>query len=125
MRKQLITVFLMMIWLCQLSGRYLVMFEYYLNKAYITEKFCVNKDKPKLQCNGQCHLRKQINEEEKRDQSNPERRADNKSEVFYDASFYVNDITPAYATISVAYNNPNAIGVPVDQSFTIFHPPGA
>ncbi|WP_010135382.1 hypothetical protein [Ochrovirga pacifica] len=27
----------------------------------IIEKYCVNTDKPQLQCNGQCHLAKQLN----------------------------------------------------------------
>ncbi|WP_143087601.1 hypothetical protein [Chitinophaga sp. YR627] len=125
MRKQLITVLLMMIWLCQLSGRYFVMFEFYLNQEYIAQNLCVNKDKPQLHCNGRCHLKKQLNEEEKRDQNNPERRTDNRSEIFYDASFYVADLTPAYTTLHTHYNNPACIGTPVDQAFTIFHPPGA
>jgi len=31
-----------------------------LNIDYIVEKYCVNKDKPVLQCNGKCHLSKQL-----------------------------------------------------------------
>lgn len=33
---------------------------YELNIEYITEKFCENKDKPQLQCNGKCHLAKEL-----------------------------------------------------------------
>ena len=33
---------------------------YQLNIDYIIETYCVNKDKPELQCNGKCHLAKQI-----------------------------------------------------------------
>lgn len=33
---------------------------YELNIDYITEKFCENKDKPQLQCNGKCHLAKEL-----------------------------------------------------------------
>jgi len=123
MRKQLITVFMMVIWLCQLSGRYLVMFEFYLNQEYVAQNLCVNRDKPQLHCNGKCHLRKQLNEEEKRDQDNPERRAENKSEIFYHPSFAIAAITPAYTLLNRIYNNPACIGTPVDQAFTIFHPP--
>ena len=35
---------------------------YHYNKASITAKYCENKAKPKLKCNGQCHLRKQQKE---------------------------------------------------------------
>ncbi|WMI67715.1 hypothetical protein [Mangrovimonas sp. YM274] len=33
---------------------------YELNIDYIIETYCVNKDKPQLQCNGKCHLAKQM-----------------------------------------------------------------
>ena len=33
---------------------------YELNIDYIVQNYCVNKDKPKLQCNGKCHLAKQL-----------------------------------------------------------------
>ncbi|WP_299014835.1 hypothetical protein [uncultured Polaribacter sp.] len=31
-----------------------------LNIDYIIETYCVNKEKPQLQCNGKCHLAKKI-----------------------------------------------------------------
>lgn len=31
-----------------------------MNIDYIIETYCVNKDKPELQCNGKCHLSKQL-----------------------------------------------------------------
>ena len=33
---------------------------YLINKAEITELFCINKEKPQLECNGKCHLAKKI-----------------------------------------------------------------
>lgn len=33
---------------------------YELDKEYITEQFCINKDKPALKCNGKCHLAAQL-----------------------------------------------------------------
>ncbi|NJX16717.1 hypothetical protein HC176_14595 [Tamlana crocina] len=33
---------------------------YELNIDYIIETYCVNVDKPELQCNGKCHLAKQL-----------------------------------------------------------------
>ena len=35
---------------------------YWLAQDYITEKFCVNKDKPELQCNGKCHMKDMVAE---------------------------------------------------------------
>ena len=42
--------------------------EYVLNQDYIAEFLCINKNKPKLQCNGKCHLVKEI---EKQQQQEP------------------------------------------------------
>ncbi|MEZ4858545.1 MAG: hypothetical protein R2781_07015 [Flavobacteriaceae bacterium] len=36
------------------------MLYYQLNIDYIIETYCVNKDKPKLQCNGKCYLSQQL-----------------------------------------------------------------
>jgi len=33
---------------------------YQLNIDYIVEKYCVNKERPKLNCNGKCYLMSQI-----------------------------------------------------------------
>lgn len=33
---------------------------YQLNIDYIIETYCVNKEEPELQCNGKCHLAKQL-----------------------------------------------------------------
>jgi hypothetical protein len=35
---------------------------YELNIQNITKTFCVNKDKPKMHCNGKCHLAKKLKE---------------------------------------------------------------
>lgn len=34
---------------------------FYANQLELTELFCENKDKPQMQCNGQCHLKKELN----------------------------------------------------------------
>ena len=46
--------------------------EYRLNQAEITRKFCENKAKPKLQCNGKCYLAKQLAKQEKEEKSTSE-----------------------------------------------------
>lgn len=38
--------------------------EYFLNKEYIVEFLCINKDKPELKCDGKCHLAKQIKKQQ-------------------------------------------------------------
>lgn len=51
---------------------------YSMNKKEITAKFCENKEKPVLKCNGQCYLAKQLRkaelqQEQKNQQNEPVR----------------------------------------------------
>ncbi len=39
------------------------------NQSEITKKYCENKAKPKLKCNGKCHLAKQLKAQENQDDS--------------------------------------------------------
>ncbi|MBV8252693.1 MAG: hypothetical protein JO154_08800 [Chitinophaga sp.] len=123
MRRKLITILLLLTWFCQLSGRYFVMLEFYVSQQYIAANLCENRDKPKLHCNGKCHLRKQLSAEEKRSEENPERRAEHKSEVFHAGNHL--DITFQAATFHEQqhFKIPITIGSPVDQPTAVFHPP--
>ncbi len=38
----------------------LPVFEYVINYEYISKVLCVNKDKPKMKCNGKCHLMQEL-----------------------------------------------------------------
>jgi len=35
---------------------------YFANKSFITQKYCVNKDRPELKCFGKCHLKSMYNQ---------------------------------------------------------------
>lgn len=47
--------------------------DYELRKDFIAEYLCVNKDKPQLQCHGQCHLSKEVKKAEKQQQNSVEK----------------------------------------------------
>lgn len=38
---------------------------YQVNKDFIIENYCVNKEKPELECDGKCHLAKMFKKSEK------------------------------------------------------------
>lgn len=42
----------------------LVVVHFYANQAEIEKNFCINKDKPELNCHGQCHLNKVLQQNE-------------------------------------------------------------
>jgi hypothetical protein len=47
--------------------------EYVVNYEYISTVLCVNKDKPKMQCKGKCHLNKNLEKEFERDVPAPDK----------------------------------------------------
>jgi hypothetical protein len=58
----------------------LIFLDYQLNKSRIAATLCENRDKPQMKCEGRCYLCKRLKNEQKKDQDNPERRAENKFE---------------------------------------------
>ncbi len=48
-----------------------VVVSYELNKTYITQVLCENKDRPALQCDGQCILGKKLQEDTSQDPTIP------------------------------------------------------
>lgn len=48
-------------------GNLAIMTNYLLHKDEVTAKFCVNKDKPEMHCNGKCYLHKQLEKEHHKD----------------------------------------------------------
>lgn len=57
---RVVAVFLALLLVLQAFSRELLVLDYQARKAEITRLFCVNKDKPRLHCNGKCHLVKQL-----------------------------------------------------------------
>lgn len=55
---------------------------YELDPVGFIEKLCENKDKPELQCNGKCHLKK-VSESQSSEQKTPESIIDFKELILY------------------------------------------
>ncbi len=58
--RRYISLFLLFMYILAWMIPYMPYIEYELNKKYIAEVLCENKDKPEMHCNGKCHLKKQI-----------------------------------------------------------------
>jgi hypothetical protein len=59
--------------LAQTFSRSFIIADYYADTAKYARN-CVNKAKPKMNCNGKCQMMKKLQEEEKKDQENPDRK---------------------------------------------------
>ena len=105
----------------QSFNKLFIVVDYQLNKDFIAKNLCENRNKPMMHCNGKCHMMKQLKQDEKKDQENPERKTENKFEII--CSF-----TPQ-SSFDIYYT-PTIFEYPVfKESITIgfhtatFHPP--
>jgi hypothetical protein len=53
--------------LLQTFSRELLVVDFALNQATITARFCVNKARPQLHCDGKCYFAKQLKKQEERE----------------------------------------------------------
>jgi hypothetical protein len=97
--RQCLALFLTLLILLQSFSREVVVMDYALHRARITELFCINKDKPQLHCNGKCHLRKQLAKAAAADKKAPQG-ADGK--VKYDALPPALRLLPGRVTLPAA-----------------------
>lgn len=95
---------------------------YYANTAAYA-KNCENKSKPWLHCNGKCQMKKQLAEEDKKDQDNPERKNDGKNEITLSSKSFFATVNVFTASVKHSYITPLSIGHSVGRTLEIFHPP--
>lgn len=107
--------------LAQTFSKAFIVAEYQLNKDYIAKNLCVNKSRPKMHCNGRCHMMKKFKQEEKQEQDNPERKAENKFELIC-AAFHTDAITPAVIISAIQYPVLQE-RICTDYAASLFHPP--
>ncbi|MBG9376636.1 hypothetical protein I5907_10345 [Panacibacter sp. DH6] len=120
MLKQVVASFMLVIFMMQTFSNAVIVADYYLNTTVFAAN-CENKDKPQLHCNGHCQMVKKIDSEGKKDQSNPDRKAENKLEVISSKNFYPSVTIVSQESLQqfAVYNE----GKPIHRSSAIFHPP--
>jgi hypothetical protein len=57
--------------LLQTFSREVLVVDFTLNRATITARFCVNKARPQLHCDGQCYFAKKLKQQEDRENKAP------------------------------------------------------
>jgi len=66
---RILSILLLFMFLFQNFSKVFIIANYEINKEYIAENLCENRSKPTMHCNGQCHLKKQLQEDEKKQES--------------------------------------------------------
>jgi hypothetical protein len=99
----------------------LICFSYELNKDFISKHLCENRNKPRLHCNGKCHVVKKMKEEDKKE--NLPLNIKNNFEI----QFYSEKITgynfPAFYSGEILFSG--FVFSNYQPVFTFFHPPRA
>lgn len=83
MFKKFISIVLLLALINFNLSRFTVYAGFELNKKYISENFCVNKNRPWLQCNGKCYFMKKIHEAEENEKKQSEKDGMNRLEIFF------------------------------------------
>ncbi|MBS1652954.1 MAG: hypothetical protein JSU07_13190 [Bacteroidetes bacterium] len=118
--KTIVSISLILSVLALTFSKTLIFSNYFFNKEVITQKFCKNKSKPTLKCNGKCHLNRLITENEKNNNQT-------KSNIN-------NEEIQSYAkSLKIELNLTNALSSVINTNyflrriskiiFPIFHPP--
>ncbi|WP_133055244.1 hypothetical protein [Niastella koreensis] len=105
----------------QTFNKLFIVLDLQLNGSYIAKNLCENRNKPQMHCNGKCHRMKVMKQEQKKDQDNPERKAENKFEIFF-ANCLQTKLIPAINNTTISYPHIKEVtyaGFPV----AAFHPP--
>jgi len=119
--KSALSILLVSLFLVQSFTRTFILLNYEVNKDYISRVLCENKANKNLHCEGKCHLKKELQKEEKKE-STP---AGNSKEKF-EVTLY-NSIKPVLTFLFIQASSEKhffneTINYPLSLS-AIFHPP--
>lgn len=94
--------------------------DFYINQEWIAASLCENKDKPEMECEGHCQLKKKLEKKDK--QSDTQER---RHEINPFISPALSETDPSTPRATVATNIMQDAHLPNQFVSDIFHPPGA
>lgn len=108
--------------LLQTFSRELLVVDYALNRATITARFCVNKARPQLHCDGKCYFAKQLKKQEERENKSASPLKERLEML--PAAFGNWQLRPAtYPVAAAGYGRATGPAVPSLSQRAIFRPP--
>jgi hypothetical protein len=119
--KKIAVIFVLIALLVQTFSRFVIIANYELNKDYISKVLCENRNKPMMHCNGKCQLKKQLDKEEKQEQS-PTNPLKEKNEVqfFQNSKSAFPYLSSSFLTDRISFSNSY---ISDKHLLSIFHPP--
>jgi len=122
--KTLAISILTILLMAQTFNKWLLVISFNINREYIAQKLCENRDKPKLNCKGNCVMMKKMKQEKKEQELPGTNKIEVNTHVLSSKSFFASEPDPVLTSNIrrfIAFNT----GRPVDRSFAFFHPPSA
>lgn len=97
---------------------------YRVNQDYIAKNLCENRDKPMLDCNGQCYLAKQLKAAEEKEQKSNSERLEKMPEVVLSFQAIQPVFTASFTAFNTVENHYPLIGFSLNSAAKgFFHPP--
>jgi hypothetical protein len=118
--KQFFVIIAVSAILLQNFSKAIILLNYAINKEYISKNLCENKDKPMLHCNGHCHLKKQLDNEDRNEQL-PFQNMNDRSEVQFCDEFACFDFTPVMSVVTL--DSPYSFTDSELSTSPVFQPP--
>lgn len=118
--KTTLTISLAFIFLLQSFTRTFIIINYEVNKDYISNVLCENKEKKAMHCEGKCHLKKELDKEEK-----SENTPTGSSKEKFEITLFNENIQEFFIhTVNNVIHSVVYIAIlPQNCSIAIFHPP--
>lgn len=114
---------LILLLLTQTFSKWFVVLSFNLSRDYIAKNLCENRDRPKLNCKGNCVLMKKMKQEQKQEQNTPAPvKIEIGSIVLSSRSFFATAVPPVFLS-NIPYVMAGDSGKPIDRTISIFHPP--
>lgn len=116
--RKIVSLVLLSVFVMQVLNQVFIVANYAINKDYISKVLCENKDKPKMHCNGKCHLKKQLAKEEKKEQSPVKEKKE--IQLFYETNPLMSISAPINRDEQISsYSFP----ITDKHQISVFHPP--
>lgn len=111
--------------LLQTFSREVLVVDFTLNRATITARFCVNKARPQLHCDGQCYFAKKLKQQEDRENKAPNPLKEQLEMLPVAFQSLVPAAPRRWASAPVGYGTWRPVEVPVRAAQGVFQPPRA
>lgn len=123
MSKTWLHIALIVLILLNGMGYTLIQVQFYLDREQITALFCVNKDKPQLECDGKCELSKRLSEAKDQNESDAQITLEELNLIFLTKSREIGLDFITEANHQIAHTPRHQLLHSLNLGMNFFHPP--